>query len=96
MVESFNHDEIQANSIKEGAGSQLSDLLRQEFLQKPGERRSNTGNAEQVLNFEKPLPGDSLVQRFDGTKDFLLASLDTASKRSNIAVANNGSWRLEA
>lgn len=101
MVESFNHDDIQASSFdnKEGAGSQLSDMLRNEFLEQPGERRNAAGQSrsESVLTFgaEQAEKATSRSAGKDGTNDFLQASLDAAFKRSNIAVGSNGKWSLE-
>lgn len=97
MVESFKHDDIPNSFDKEGASSQVADLLLQDFLGKPGEHRNNSSKGEQSLtiSFENSDSG-KLSQRNDSTNDFVLASLDATSKRSNISVGKNGSWSLEA
>jgi hypothetical protein len=99
MVESFKHDDIPNSFDKEGASSQVADLLLQDYLGKPGEHRSsNSSKGEQQslsFGFEKSDSG-KLSQRNDSTTDFVFASLDATSKRSNISVGKNGSWSLEA
>lgn len=91
MVENFKHDEIQPSSL-EKEGAQLSDLLREEFL---GDRKTTANSGDQSIRFKAEAAFDK-YGRGDSTRDFVQATLDTASKRSNIAVGANGRWSLDS